>query len=55
MALDEVRQIEDNYVRNGGMLFGGQESRLVCKENKLARLQKYNDALLAKIGQLLVE
>ena len=31
------------------VLSGEQEARLVCKETKLARLQKFNDVLIAKV------
>jgi hypothetical protein len=50
LAMEDVRRIEEEYVRGGERVLGGEEMRLVVKEKKVARLQRYNDALLAKVG-----
>jgi len=49
MTMEEIDAMEASYATGGAMLFGGEEARLVAKEKKLARLQKYNDVLLAKV------
>ena len=47
---EHEQRLEENYHSGEAMQLSGEESRLLKKEKKLARLQKFNDVLLSKVG-----